>query len=152
MFVSLNDIKISSAALYYLVVEQFYGEHDLGYDIYTKHKDKRCLSRFLHLIRSFDQHGWIADYKLTNADILWWFYSNPGRTSFDANCHHDRVFLTPVHDILNGKHRIAIATWHRVSEIPCIIDERYTELDNVDTFTNTEKEIIDEAAKRMHSR
>ena len=59
--------------------------------------------------------------------FLWWFYSNPDRTSLDDNRHYDRVFLTPGHDILNGKHRIAIAAWHRVPEIPCIIDDRYTE-------------------------
>ena len=153
MFVSLSDVKIDSAAIYYLVVEQFYGKHDLGYDIYAKHKSKKCLYRYLRLIRSFDKHGWIDNYQITNEDVLWWFYSNPGRKTFDSNRYHNSVFLTPNYDILNGKHRVAIAIWHQISKIPCIIDDRYIELRSLEnTFTSTENKVINDATQRMHNR
>jgi hypothetical protein len=153
MFINLTDIEIDSVGIQYLVVEQFYGKHKLGYDLYTRYKGKRCLCRFLHLIRSFEKHGWVDNYELTNIDILWWFYSNPDRTSFDENRYHNQIFLTPNHSILNGKHRAAIAVWHQYPRVPCIIDNRYDDpKEDYSMFTEKEKDTIHEACKRMHSR
>ena len=149
MYVDLSDINIHGASIPYITVEQYNNIHKDGYGIYRKWKSTRRLSRFIQLIKSFEKSGWIDEYQLTNIDFMWWLYSNPGKKDIDSNVNHDHILLAKDYSIVNGKHRIALAKWHNIQSLPCIITDIATATEDRSMFTVQECKKIDSSYERM---
>lgn len=97
----------------YLVIEQYYGKNNFGYNLYEKMQKKRGqnvhnLDRFLKLIKSIEEHGFSENFAII----------------VDQNLQ-----------LIDGSHRLACALYFGITNIPIqIIEHNANVLYSIDWF------------------
>ena len=112
-----KDYRLAIRAL---VIDQYYGKNDLGYDIYVKTQSFHCeentakkrLNSFIRLIESWDKQG----------------FDNTSRPKVSKD-----------YEVLDGAHRITLARYHQMKTISCDVYE----IENGKSFRNDEVDITD---------
>ncbi len=101
-----------------LAIDCYYGKNDFGFDWYNEMQQKRVKDNplvpkhmanhekeFRKLIKSFESKGYIDDYPIVvNKDLLF----------------------------IDGAHRLALALYFGIKEIPITVDEKYYFIDSRD--------------------
>lgn len=138
-----NDYSI---AVRYLAIEQYFGKNDHGFDIYKKAQRLSCAQEtaekrlvfFCDLIHSWEISGYHAD---------------------------SLVLIDYTNEILDGRHRVALAKYFQMDEIMCGVFEyshfshkwlgsgaRVTRAKILDgNFTDEELKIIENAYRRVRA-
>lgn len=108
-----------------LVIEQYYGKNDVGYEIYIKSQSihsskataKARLNKFIELINSWDKIGFDNTYRLK---------------------------ITNDNEIFDGIHRLALAYYHGLKNIECDVYNA----NDIEDYLNNEIKITKDAIEK----
>ena len=110
-----DNLNISDVIVRILAIENYYGKNDFGFSLYNRMQQTRVANnpkipkeradnqeRFIKLIESFEQKG------------------------FDSNFP---IELNKKLEVLDGAHRLALAVYHRIPEIPYYMPHEKEDMD-----------------------